>query len=567
MKNYLLLFIFFFTSTLLVNGQQPFTNQAFQSKYHMLDSSELYVPLVKSKSFTPTSPPPAPVRSVAEWEQSEAVLVSYAIDYGGFGIPFSLIAEMSQDCKVITIVESSAQQTTVTSQYNSNGVNMSNCSFYIAALDSYWIRDYGPWFIMIDNNEVAIVDFPYNRPRPNDDEVPVEMASYLNIGLYGMDIIHTGGNYMSDGMGIAASTDLVTDDNPSLTVPQINTLVNDFLGVSNYYITTDPLADYIKHIDCWGKFLDVDKVLITSVPVTDTRYADYEAMAAFWENEISSYGDNYQVFRVYEDNGQPYTNSYILNKKVFLMNGPPPRSTQNSAALAVYQQAMPGYEIFGISSSSWVSTDALHCRTHEVADRKMLYIYHLPLLGEKPDQAQYLISANIFALSDSSLVADSIWFKYRVNQGSWNLINMTNTGGNTWQSYIPQQSSGDTIEYYIHASDEFPKSVTHPLIGAPDPHKFWIGNSVSITEVSDEKTLVFPNPANADLFVVLRNQNEAKGSVSIYDNVGNLVKIVELADYPNKFIKLNVAGLAAGSYYVTVQTEKNVITTKVIIMH
>ncbi|MFA4852238.1 MAG: T9SS type A sorting domain-containing protein, partial [Bacteroidales bacterium] len=229
--------------------------------------------------------------------------------------------------------------------------------------------------------------------------------------------------------------------------------------------------------------------------------------------------------------------------------------------------AMPGYEIFGISSSSWVSTDALHCRTHEVADRKMLYIYHMPLLGEKSFQTQYLISANIFALSDSSLVADSIWFKYRMNQGSWNLINMTNTGGNTWQGYIPQQSSGDTIEYYIHASDESPKSVTHPLIGAPDPHKFWIGNSVGITEVSDEKTLAFPNPANADLFVVLRNQNEAKGSVSIYDNVGNLVKIVELADYPNKFIKLNVSDLVAGSYYVTVQTEKNVTTTKVIIMH
>lgn len=565
MKNYLLLFIFFFTSTLFVNSQQPFTNQAFQSKYHMLDSSELYSPPVKSKSFTPTSPPLAPVRSISEFEPTEAVLVGYP---GQFGIPISLIAEMSQDCKVITIVESSSQQTTVTSQYNSGGVNMSNCSFYIAALDSYWIRDYGPWFIMINNNEVAIVDFPYNRPsRPNDDEVPVEMASYLNIGLYGMDIMHTGGNYMSDGMGIAASTDLVTDENTSLTVPQINTLVNDFLGVSNYYITPDPLADYIKHIDCWGKFLDVDKILIASVPVTDTRYADYEAMATFWENEISSYGNNYQVFRVYEPDGQPYTNSYILNKKVFVPYVTGTGSTQNSAALAVYQQAMPGYEFFGISSSSWVSTDALHCRTHEVADRKMLYIYHMPLLGEKPDQAQYLISANIFALSDSSLVTDSIWFKYRVNQGSWNLINMTNTSGNTWLGYIPQQSPGDTIEYYIHASDHSPKSITHPLIGAPDPHKFWIGNFVGITEVFDEKTLVFPNPANADLFVVLRNQNEAKGSVSIYDNVGNLGKIVELADYPNKFIKLNVADLAAGIYYVAVQTEKNVTTTKVIIMH
>ncbi|MFH0865192.1 MAG: agmatine deiminase family protein, partial [Bacteroidota bacterium] len=538
-KIFTFLFAAVFT-TVIVYGQQPLTNQSFQGKYHMLDSSELYSPLIKSKSFTPTAPPAGSVRSIPEWEPTEAVLVAYP---GSFGIPYALIAELSQDCKVITIVESSGQQTTVTNNYNSNGVNMANCSFYIAALDSYWIRDYGPWFIMVDNTEVAIVDFPYNRPsRPNDDEVPVEMAGYLGVDLYGMDIMHTGGNYMSDGMGIAASTDLVTDEN-TLTVSQINTLVDDFLGVTNYYITADPLGDYIKHIDCWGKFLDVDKILIASVPVTNAQYSEYEAMATYWENEVSSYGNNYQVYRVYEPNGQPYTNSYICNKKVVIPYVTGTGSTQNSVALSVYQQAMPGYEVIGftqLSAAPWESTDAMHCRVHEVADRQMLYVHHLPLLNEQTDQSQYLISADVYALSGGSLVNDSMFFRYSVNQGIWNKIMMTNSGGNTWQGNIPQQTPGDTVEYYIHASDNSPKSITHPLIGSPDPHKFWIAGTVDIAGTPVEKTLIFPNPANDYLFVFLRNQQDATGFVKIFDSMGTLVKQIDLADYPDKFMKLDV---------------------------
>ena len=564
MKKQISFLSLFLIISFFLNAQQPFINQTFQGKHHMLDSSELYTLKIKSKSFTPTPPPPAPVRPIAEWEQSEAVLVSYP---GQFGIPISLIAEMSQDCKVITIVETISQQTSITTLYSSNGVNMSNSLFFIAPLNSYWVRDYGPWFIVDGNNEVAIVDFPYNRPsRPDDDNIPVLMANYLNVSLYGMDIIEAGGNYMSDGVKIAASTDLVTDEN-LLTISQIDALAFDFLGVDNYYITTDPLADYIKHIDCWGKFLDVDKILIASVSIYDSRYADYEAMATYWANETSSYGNKYQVYRVYEPNGQPYTNSLILNNKVFVPIVSGLGSSENAAALAVYEQAMPGYEIFGISSSSWESTDALHCRTHEVADRKMLYINHLPLLGEKPVQSQYLISADIMALSDSSLISDSIWINYKVNQGIWNKIYMTNTSGLTWQANIPSQLAGDTIKYYIHATDESPKSVTHPLIGENDPHKFYISTNTGIANIFEKKDLIFPNPANSDLFVVLNNNENTNGYIKIFNNIGKSVKEINISESYNKLQNINVEDLAAGSYYVIVKTDNTQTATKVMIIH
>ena len=39
------------------------------------------------------------------------------------------------------------------------------------------------------------------------------MSNHLDVPYYATDLIHTGGNYMTDGLGIAASSDLVYDEN------------------------------------------------------------------------------------------------------------------------------------------------------------------------------------------------------------------------------------------------------------------------------------------------------------------------------------------------------------------
>jgi len=536
------------------------TAQTFQGTHHMLDSTELTAPLTPSKNFTITAPPVGTVRAIAEWEPAQAVIVSYA---GGFGIPYSLIASMSQHTPVITIVGSAGQQTTVTSLYNSNGVNIANCSFVIAPIDSYWSRDYSPWFIMVNNSEIAIVDFPYNRPsRPNDDNIPVVMAANLGMDLYGMNISHTGGNYMCDGMGITATTDLVLDEN-AYTEAQIDTLMKQFMGATNNYITTDPLGEYIKHIDCWGKFLDVDKIVIGKVAVSNSQYSDYEAMATYWANQISSYGNYYQVYRVYEPSGQPYTNSLILNKTVYV---PTVGGSNDAAALAVYQNAMPGYNVIGVTHTTWEATDALHCRTHEVADKNMLYIQHLPILGAQNNLSQFTINANIYALSGNAIISDSVKMRYSVNNGAWQSVQMTHPSGNLWTAAIPQQAAGDTVEYYLHASDQSPKSVTHPLIGAPDPHKFYINSAVSVQETSDPAPLIFPNPAVDNLFVQVQDHSITSIELCLINTLGRTVLQQTIVNPASVLVKLDISQIAAGTYFLKTSTEGKSEMKKITIM-
>lgn len=193
------------------------------------------------KGFIRTSPPPEPVRMPAEFEPMQGVLIRYS-----FGISYEIIKEMAEDVMVVTIVANEGEKSTVISQYQSYGVNLDNCDFLIALTDSYWTRDYGPWFIFNGDDEQGIVDFIYNRPRPNDDQIPTKYGNWQDIPVYAMSLTTAGGNYMTDGQGIAISTDLVWSENPGYTHDQINQMIQDNCGIETYHVVPDVLGDYIK---------------------------------------------------------------------------------------------------------------------------------------------------------------------------------------------------------------------------------------------------------------------------------------------------------------------------------
>ena len=389
------------------------------------------------------TPPTAPVTNVAEFEHSQGVLVAYATNYGGFGIPYNLISRMAEIVPVTVAVRNSSQQYQVRESLQQNGVDVNNVNFVLGAVDSYWARDFGPWFVIDGNDQFGVADFTYNRPiRPNDDAHMAIMAQYLDINHYDFPLVHTGGNYMTDGYGMSASTDLVLEENGNLTEAQVRQLASDYLGIETYHITIDPQGDYIAHIDCWGKFLDVDKVLIAQLPQNASRYQEYEDVANYFANATSSWGNKYQVYRVFEPGSvvsnarTPYTNSLILNDHVFV---PVTGIDYDDDAIEVYRQAMPGYTIVPImekSDAQWVNTDALHCRTHEIADLGMLRIVHYPTLGPQPYDSVFMFSADLTAYSGENIIADSTRIHYRIiregDTTQWLTAQMYPTGDKTW---------------------------------------------------------------------------------------------------------------------------------------
>ena len=416
-------------------------------------------------------PPPGPIRNVAEFESMEGVLVRYP-----FGISYNVIAEMSEDVTVYTIVASSSEQSSVLSQYQSHGVNTVNCEFLIAASDTYWTRDYGPWFIFNGNDELGVIDFNYNRNRPNDNQIPSKFALYKEFPSYYMPLTHTGGNYMTDSEGISISTDLVISENPGLTQSQINQIMYDYLGITTYHTVTDALGDYIAHIDCWAKLLSPDIIMIIQSSPAHTHYQDFEQAAQYFENQTSCYGTPYNVVRVYTNMNEPYINSLILNNKVFV---PITGSQWDDEALDAYEAAMPGYEVLGFTGS-WQSTDALHCRAKGIPDPEMLYIKHTPLFGTINGDEGVTIAFDVIAYSGYNIDTSASMVYWKENSGNWQTSTIQATSGDSYQAILTPQQNNSLISYYIHIQDTHGKTANHPYIGEPDPYQF----TVQITEIN-----------------------------------------------------------------------------------
>ena len=166
------------------------------------------------------------------------------------------------------------------------------------------------------NKNISVVDFTYNRPRPNDNQAPNKESNYLQTPYFSSDIITAGGNYMTDGYGIAASSSLIYEEN-NLSTSQVNAQMEEYYGVHTYHVVDDPNNTYIDHIDCWGKYLSPHKVLIREVPSWHAQYDEIEEVADYFANTTTIYGELWEVYRVYTSSNQPYTNSLILNDKVF----------------------------------------------------------------------------------------------------------------------------------------------------------------------------------------------------------------------------------------------------------
>jgi len=416
--------------------------------------------------FTQTPAPLGPVRAIAEFEPASAVIIRYPL-----GIPNSLVVELANTVDVICLVGNSSQLNNASSSFSSAGVNMDRVSFMIASTDSYWTRDYAPLFIFDAEGEYGIVDFRYNRPRPNDNMIPEHFAAEYDLPYYGMNLYQTGGNYMTDGLGGAVQSHIAyTENGNNPTV--VDNLMQEYLGITNYHVVQDPNDTYIDHVDCWGKFLSVDKILIRRVPASHPQYASIEATVDYFESQISAWGYPYRVYRVDTPQNQPYTNSLILNKRVFV---PVMNSSWDAAALQVYEDAMPGYEIIPVPGSyytPWQSTDALHCRTHEVPDPQMLHIAHMPYFGEQGFADEYVFVADIIDHSAAGLVLDSLYVSYRINSEDWQMSSLSNLDAQSYIGYVSGHAPGDTIRYYISARDQEGRRRTHPDFAGGDPHIF-----------------------------------------------------------------------------------------------
>jgi agmatine/peptidylarginine deiminase len=368
------------------------------------------------------------------------------------------------------IVSSYSDTTSIKNYLIGQGCPTDSMVFLQHSTNSVWIRDYGPWWIWQQETwDRAIVDWDYNRPRPQDDAIPEWLATYFGVSYYGPDITHTGGNFMVDGWKSGFASELTYDENAGMTPSEINQIFEDYMNLDSVYFF--PRFFGIDHIDMSMKFLNEHTVIVNQYPTGNPYNAVMDQCIAILQTLTDPYGQPLDIVRIPAPSwsgGTPYTytNSLICNKTVLV---PIYNLSYDAQALQVYRDWMPGYEVYGFNCNSIIgSSGAIHCVTKDVIHRHLIRIVHPPMADTVSVPGPYAIGANIVSLGTLELDSLKVFWS-TTGVWPWETAPMEQVATDSFVAEIPAQPTGTEVSYFIFAKNAEGNWTHQPRYG-PEAH-------------------------------------------------------------------------------------------------
>jgi len=452
-------------------------------------------------------------------------------------------------------------------------VPLVNLKFIVAPFNSVWCRDYGPWAAYSGiSDSLKIIDWIYNRPRAQDDLVPTAFANYTNLPIYEAtvapnNLIATGGNLMVDGNGTAFSSKLIIDENPTKTESQIDGIMNSYLGVSRYIKMNTLPYDEIHHIDMHIKLLDEETLLVGQYPPGVADGPQIEANLQYVLNNFQTcYGRPYKVVRIPmppSSGGQyppssnyfTYTNSVFVNKTIIV---PIYGLAQDSTALRIYRENLPGYRVVGINASQMISAlGAIHCITKEIGVAEPIFFSHPKLHNTLNTTSPYEVKSYI--KTKSGVASAKIFWRTDTTQ-SYNEITMTGSL-DTFRANIPQQSLGTNVYYYISATSNSNRTVTRPITAPQGYLKFVIDNPTSVISNNSQAenyslSQNYPNPFNPKTVINYKLQVTGNAKIMVYDVLGNEVATLvnEKQNAGSYSVEFDGSNFSSGIYFYRISS-------------
>lgn len=533
---------------------------------------------VKAQSVILNTPPDGPLRTMAEWEEVQALVVTWR-DYKA--TLAEIIRFAQEECRVI--VHATNATTAQNELINTYGVPLGpNVSIVSQPNNSLWIRDYGANSVYMNGvDSLFLVDWRYNRPsRPQDDTIPRRYARMLNLNLVQTTVepnrvVHTGGNFMSDGFGTGFSSELILEENPTKTETQIDQIHSNYMGLNRYIKMPVLPYDGIHHIDMHMKLLDEETLIWAQYPNGVADGPQIEANLLYvLDNYNSVFGTPYKIVRVvappdYNNNGTPiypnnggdyrtFSNSVFVNKTVLL---PTYEERFDTTAIRIYQENLPGYRIVPINCNNIIAASgAIHCITHSVGVNDPLLISHQKLNDTYDTQNPYAVNALI--RHRSGIQSAQLYFSTDTLAGFESVAMTQISGTDNWTANIPAQPGNTDVYYYIQGNAESGKIQVRPITAPEGRWKFRVLDTGTVTSnglpliESLLQAEVFPNPSSGFTCVSLKSPDKMPVDIRVFDITGREVEALHrgfVAGGEQRYY-LNTEQWNSGVYLVKVHT-------------
>jgi agmatine/peptidylarginine deiminase len=555
---------------------------------------------------------PVNLRYPGEFEESQAVAISWADGYDDFGSPtgnvdttydWGLISAqlcdyIQEECPVWIRVNKATDTIRVKAFMQNRGKPLYNYRFYVKPGNGWWIRDFGPNGVYYgDKDSVAFIDLKYYPGREEDNTFPKYLAGEMNIPNFETTLNSEGGNLISDGFGMLYYSSVVTDVNTAggvhnpVWTPQITTDSMRYLFNSPVIIETQTLEcdGGTGHIDLYLKMTDEQTIFVSQYPKI-VRAQDRQIIEDNHQRLTtlkSTYNRPFRIFRIPHptgDNGKykdttcnqinndarTFVNGITVNKTFIYpsySNAQNGNKAQTDSATQLFKYLMPGYKIREIDSRALSPYGGeIHCITIQIPAENPVLFWHPSIDGQQSLRNSYHILAKI---SNNSGIAQATCKWRKRGAASWSTLNLSDSAG-FFVGDIADASLtlDDKIEYYLTATTNNGKTAVKPITAPEGYYTVYFQTGVGIDEnqVTEKDYLfgAYPNPAASQVTLPYFVMNAAESSVmSIMDLNGRKLKEYSLhPHYGLNKLELDLTGLDNGIYFYSYQTGGTYIATR-----
>ncbi|MDP6625107.1 MAG: agmatine deiminase family protein [Nitrospinota bacterium] len=341
---------------------------------------------IKKNHITPSS---LKYRMPAEWEEHEAIWLSWPHDSTDYPNGLDKVQETYiQIIKAISIfervklcVKDNGLINKVKGLLRKENVELGNIVFHVINYNDIWIRDYGPIFIVNQNEKkLAMTHWIFNAwgdkyvELKNDTIIPSIINQSMKIPCFTPGIVLEGGSIDVNGKGTLITTKqclLNERRNPNLSGKEIEFCLMEFLGVEKIIWLNEGIAgdDTDGHIDDIARFVNPTTLLCAYENDKDDENHDilknnYEIL----KKSTDQNGNKFTIIKlpmpgfVGDKKARlpaTYTNFYIGNNVVLV---PVFGHKNDQFAMDIIQDCFPTRKIVGIDCLELVhGLGTIHC--------------------------------------------------------------------------------------------------------------------------------------------------------------------------------------------------------------
>jgi agmatine/peptidylarginine deiminase len=327
--------------------------------------------------------PPPGFRMIPEWEPMSGVLLNWPTFYPPLWDMFrQMIAALDHVTTFLRIGEGYFGAT-VLAWLDAYGIDLDKIRPIPGPIGDSWARDYSPLYgVNIYSGEPVAHKFSFAAFWPEyrakyRSIVEIDDNFVLKDGfrVYRSEIKLDGGAILTDGNGTYIITRRILRDNQD--VINLYAKLEAWLGADRLLVVDEEPDDILGHINHF-KFISPQKIIVGRPDKDGTKVHRYlEKISKLCEKS------GYEVIRVPFSEGFDhrlpggdnthtalYANSLMMNKRILVATfDQEGLEKYNEDALAVYQQALPDYEVIPIEATIQTNAGgAINCSSKEVPD-------------------------------------------------------------------------------------------------------------------------------------------------------------------------------------------------------